>query len=210
MDKNFQLAIQDTCIYLDGVFHSILKQDGYSDEFKFRPEFADYRKFYLNKVQGSHDTSLYLAIHYYLHHKGHFKKLLSKKTYESQSAFMEDNPNHMYIFEDNIEERDLVDALEFYPLNYVKWLFENYNLDEYASEFEDVTDLEPDLNDITRGTYIFDLYTLKPIKKLRNDIKEYSKENDLSEDQKELIVEVCNKNYDKMNASNILNMIDKS
>lgn len=95
MTEPLQIALEDTCRYLESIFESnkqkYMRRPGAN--FKIRLDWLGYDKFYLDWVEGSYDMSLQLLIQHILYKNGHFNKLLSEETYsEVSAAFMEAPP----------------------------------------------------------------------------------------------------------------------
>lgn len=207
-EKALQASIKGVCMVLNRLFED--DKDYYKENpdsnFKVRPYFTEYDKFYLDWIEGTYDKSLQLLIHYILFQKGYFRKLVSESTYEDLSYFMKAHPSNLYIFDSNVDERDLVDSVEWYCINFVRWLFKDNDMDDSAFIHAGY-DLEPMLDNIRYHSYVFE--EIWCFGSLADDLRKYVIAHKLTDNQKSTIMEVCKKEEDFESVSYVVEALNE-
>jgi hypothetical protein len=197
-----QQAIQAVAYELKDIFEGskeyYLEHPGNS--FKVRPGYG-YDKFYLDWVAGSYDMSLQALIHFILFERNWFRKFLSPETYKKLAPFMKRNPEYLYDFGENEEEREMVDEIEWCCINYVRWLFKNFGLDDSAFVGEGYNS-EPQLSHISKSAIFYHIVVDGDF---FYDLKYYLEEHDLSQKDLTELLEIAKKSYE---VNEILRMID--
>lgn len=184
MDSTTLEVIQDVCSVLNSLFQQekAKYQNDYYGEMKVRPYFADGGTFYMTEVEELSDSNLLGLIHLILINKGHHMRLLSKEAFKElkDETNLELNATMSFLAEH--PETDTYNTIEWYCINYTGRLF--YDNDMMIHNFINAGyDLQPELQEIAGGSYIFDNVCVIPLFKFANDVKEYVSNHKLDEEQ---------------------------
>lgn len=104
----------------------------FQGDYLVRPGYG-YDKFYLNRVDGSFDLSLYGLIHWILYEEKIYQTILSEKHLADCISVIKNNPEAIYSPEgdsmEDIELQDLLDAIYFKSVVFVGKKLNSMGLD---------------------------------------------------------------------------------
>lgn len=194
MNKNKINAIEDLSSKLRWMIEDLAEYYGDEiDEFaslKVRPGYG-YDKFYLNWVEGSYDMSLQSLINFMLQEHHHYKKLLSKETYKKVTRFNKRNPEGLYDFGENEEEQDIINDVEGKVICAVRNFCREFGFSD-ESFLDAGYDNESILPHISSNYLVDNTIIFSSVygSGFYDDLKNYIKENKLTQDEQQKIIEV--------------------
>jgi hypothetical protein len=104
----------------------------FQGDYLVRPGYG-YDKFYLNRVDGSFDLSLYSLIHWILYEEKIYQTILSEKHFADCISVIKNNPEAIYSPEgdsiEDIELQDLLDSIYFKSVVFVGKKLNSMQLD---------------------------------------------------------------------------------
>lgn len=103
-------AIQKVNVILNQIIDEHLAKFKKSKEFKVTPNYG-YKKFYLDKIEGSYDNSIYSLIHYILYQEGIYSNFLSAEQLKELEMVIKEYP--MSIYGPNDEEDENYEEIQY-------------------------------------------------------------------------------------------------
>ena len=88
-------AIEKVNVILNHIIDEHLAKFKKSKEFKVTPNYG-YKKFYLDKIDGSYDNSIYSLIHYILYQEGIYSNFLNDDQLEELEMVIKEYPTSIY------------------------------------------------------------------------------------------------------------------
>jgi len=88
-------AIQKVNVILNQIIDEHVAKFKKSKEFKVTPNYG-YKKFYLDKIDGSYDNSIYSLIHYILYQEGIYNNFLNADQLKELEMVIKEYPTSIY------------------------------------------------------------------------------------------------------------------
>ncbi len=88
-------AIQKVNVILNQIIDEHLAKFKKSKEFKVTPNYG-YKKFYLDKIDGSYDNSIYSLIHYIMYQEGMYSNFLNADQLKELEMVIKEYPTSIY------------------------------------------------------------------------------------------------------------------
>ena len=198
------MAIQDLYRKLDRTVEEL--KDYYGNEIdddvslKVRSGYG-YDKFYLNFIEGSYDMSLQSLINFMLQEDGWYKKLLSKETYRKVTEFNKILPEGLYDFSDNEEEEKLIREIERTLICGVRNSLERngFPTQDFINAGYDDKSIIPHISE-----YSIVNTTILDIDGFLNDLQDYMRNDELSEQDILKIIETVKTSGDHKEVAEVL------
>ncbi|MEA2050131.1 MAG: hypothetical protein U9O56_05320 [Campylobacterota bacterium] len=204
MDKYKIAAIGDIFYKIEKMIEDLAEYYGddidENSSLKVRPGYG-YDKFYLDWVEGSYDMSLQSLINFMLQEHHHYKKLLSKETYKKVTKFNKSWPEGIFDFGDDEEEQQIINDIECTVICGVRITLKKYGF-SYQNFLDAGYDIESILPHISPNNLVYTT-VISPYN-FRDDLEEYINKNELSEDDKEKIIEIVKESGDNIELATIL------
>lgn len=137
-------TIQKVNIILNQIIDEHVAKFKKSKEFKVTPNYG-YKKFYLDKIDGSYDNSIYSLIHYILYQEGLYSNFLNDDQLKELEMAIKEYPTSIYgpneEEDENYEEiqYDFLDKVYSEGISYVanRLLKEGFDLKERFMDYLD-------------------------------------------------------------------------
>jgi hypothetical protein len=88
-------AIQKVNVILNQIIDEHVAKFKKSKEFKVTPNYG-YKKFYLDKIDGSYDNSIYSLIHYIMYQEGIYNNFLNEDQLKELEMVIKEYPTSIY------------------------------------------------------------------------------------------------------------------
>lgn len=210
MNNNVIIAIRDLSSKLRYMIKDLANYYGDEiDEFsslKVRPGYG-YDKFYLDWVEGSYDMSLQSLINFMLQDHHHYQKLLSKETYKKVTKFNKQNPGGIYDFGDNEAEQDIIDHVQWTVTCAVRNFCREFGFSDksfLAAGYDNESILPHISSNYLVDTTIIFSSTYGHGHGFYRDLKNYIKKNEITQDDKDKIIEVVKESGDNIEIATLL------
>lgn len=103
-------AVEKVNLILNQIIDEHLAKFKKSKEFKVAPKYG-YKKFYLDKIDGSYDNSLYSLIHYIMYQEGIYSNFLNADQLKTLEVVLKEYP--MAIYGPNDEEDENYEEIQY-------------------------------------------------------------------------------------------------